>query len=79
MTIFKRQKLKGERITLKILKMHCTACAINIDAELEDLDGVLESKTSFAKAETRVEYELDKIGVDKILNVIAKLGYTARL
>jgi len=38
----------------KITGMHCSSCAITIDMDLEDLDGVKMSKTSYAKAETEI-------------------------
>lgn len=61
----------------KIENMHCTSCALTIDIDLEDLDGVRESKTSFAKAETEVEFDLEKISEELILETIKKSGYTA--
>lgn len=57
--------------------MHCTSCAILIDGDLEDLDGVKSSKTNYAKGETEVEFDLEEISEDKILEVIKKSGYTA--
>lgn len=61
----------------KITDMHCTSCAILIDGDLEDLNGVKSSKTNYAKGETEVEFDLKKVSEDKILEVIKKSGYTA--
>ena len=46
---------------LKIEGMHCASCAMNIDFDLEDLDGVKSSNTNYAKSETEVEFDEDKI------------------
>ena len=63
----------------KIIGMHCTSCAFNIDGELEDADGVEEANTNFAKAQTEVKFDPEKINVDKIIKLIKSVGYTASL
>lgn len=60
---------------LKIDGMHCSSCAINIDFDLEDLDGIELSKTNYAKQETEVEFDEDKITIKEILLQIEKSGY----
>lgn len=69
----------AEEIILKINNMHCTSCAMGIDGELEDADGVLEATTSYAKAETKVKFDPEKISVDALKSVIKKAGYDAEL
>jgi copper chaperone CopZ len=63
----------------KITGMHCTSCAFNIDGELEDTDGIEEANTSFAKAQTEVKFDPEKVSVDKIIKLIKTVGYTATL
>ncbi|MCL4366077.1 cation transporter, partial [Patescibacteria group bacterium] len=63
---------------LKIDGMYCTACAMNIDFDLEDLEGVKQAKTNYAKQETEVEYDQEKIEVKKIIDTIKKTGYEAK-
>ncbi len=70
-----KQKPKGETVTFKIKGMHCTSCAMNIDGALEDLEGVVEAKTSYAKSETRVVYDPTKVTRQQMLLVIEKAGY----
>lgn len=57
--------------------MHCTSCAMSIDMDLEDLEGVKEAKTSYAKGETEVEFDEEKVKEEQILEIIQKLGYQA--
>ena len=59
----------------KILDMHCSSCALTIDTDLEDLDGVKKSHTSYAKAETEVEFDPEKVSEELILETIKKSGY----
>lgn len=62
---------------LKIEGMYCTACAMNIDFDLEDL-GVKNVKTSYAKQECEVEFDEEKIKLQQIVEQIEKTGYKAR-
>lgn len=63
----------------KITGMHCSSCALTIDMDLEDLEGVESAQTSYTKAETEVEFDSDKVTDDLILETIKKTGYTATL
>ena len=60
---------------LKIKGRHCTSCAMVMDMDLEDLPGVCSCKTSYAKAETEVEYDPDEVSIEKIVEAIKKSGY----
>lgn len=64
---------------LKIEGMHCTSCAMNIDFDLEDIDGVKSAKTSYAAQVTEVEFDSEKVNDQVILETIKKTGYNAKL
>ncbi|MEK7155206.1 MAG: heavy metal-associated domain-containing protein [Patescibacteria group bacterium] len=61
--------------TFKISGMHCTACALNIDLDLEEVSGVKNSQTNYAKQETTVEFDAAKISPEILKSTIAKTGY----
>ncbi len=61
----------------KITDMHCTSCALTIDMDLEEVEGVKSVKTSYAKAETEIEFDPDKVTGQLILETIKKSGYKA--
>lgn len=63
----------------KIVGMHCTSCAMTIDMDLEEVPGVKSAKTSYAKQETKVEFEPDKVSDNLVLETINKSGYSAIL
>ena len=65
------------KIKLKIDGMHCTSCSLNIDMDLEDLKGVKSAKTSYAKQQTEVEFDEQKVEIEKILEVVKKAGFKA--
>lgn len=66
------------KVQLAISGMHCTSCAMNIDGELEDTEGVKEANTNYAKALTEVTFDTDKLSEEKIISIIQKVGYTAQ-
>lgn len=57
--------------------MHCTSCAMLIDGELEDLDGVKRAVTNYASCSCEVEFDENKVSHDDIIKTIKKVGYTA--
>lgn len=59
----------------KIEGMHCTSCAMNIDGELEDMPGVKEARTNYAKQETTVIFTADTISTERIVQAIERVGY----
>jgi copper chaperone CopZ len=50
---------------------------MNIDGDLEDTDGIKQANTNYAKSQTEVEFDENKITDKKIINIIAKTGYAA--
>lgn len=72
---FFKKKPVGEEVTFKIKGMHCTSCAMNIDGVLEDLEGVVEARTSYAKAEVTVVYDPVRVTRKQMLLEMEKLGY----
>lgn len=58
--------------------MHCVSCAMSIDGALEDTEGVLKSKTNFAKGETEVEFK-DNVDPNVLVKEITSLGYQAEV
>jgi copper chaperone CopZ len=61
--------------TFKITGMHCTACAMNIDGELEDTMGVTSASTNYAKSLTTVEYDTNKVKEKDLIAAIKRAGY----
>ena len=61
----------------KIKGMHCTACAMDIDGELEDTEGIKESNTNYAKQLSEIIFDPGKVSEEKIRDIIKGLGYNA--
>ena len=68
-----------KKIKFDIEGMHCSSCAMSIDMDLEDLDGVIEAKTNYAKQVCEVEFDEEIVDMEKIINSIKKTGYEARI
>lgn len=71
--------MKIKNLKLKILGMHCSSCSMNIDFDLEDLDGIKAAKTSYAKQESEIEFDEEKLDVQKIIETIRKTGYESEI
>lgn len=72
---FSRKSKTGRLLTIKIAGMHCSSCSMNIDGALEDIPGVLEAKTSYARSSTQVRYDEAVVTAEELEKVIKKLGY----
>lgn len=72
---FLKKNEGGKRTVFKIDGMHCVSCSMNIDGALEDMDGVYEAKTSYAKGETVVRWNPEKVTEEKLRKTIESLGY----
>lgn len=64
-------------IKLNLKGLHCTSCIMNIEGELEDTPGIKKVSASYAKSEAEVTFDETAVSVEKILNIIEKLGYGA--
>lgn len=62
-------------LRLKVDGMHCASCAMLIEEELEELDGVSEAKASYPRQQATVIFDEARIGVPAILKTIGDLGY----
>lgn len=62
----------------KITDMHCVSCSLAIDMDLEEVEGVKMVKTSYAKGETEIEFDPQKVEEQLILETIKKSGYQAK-
>ncbi len=62
-------------LRLKVDGMHCASCAMLIEEELEELDGVAEVKASYPRQQAKVVFDEARIGLPAILKTIGDLGY----
>lgn len=74
----KSKNKKGSEVTFKIEGMHCTSCAMNIDGNLEDLEGVISADTSYATSRTQVIYDETKLSKKDLIASVKKTGYIAK-
>lgn len=66
-------------IKLNLEGLHCTSCIMSIEGELEDTPGVKKVKASFAKSEAEVTFDEALVSLEKIVEIIKKLGYEAEV
>lgn len=69
----------AKKAVLKIIGMHCTSCAMNIDGDLEDyVKGVKSAKTNYAKQECEIEFE-EEVKIEQIIAQVKETGYQAEV
>jgi len=64
-----------QKVVLKVKKMHCASCSILIDKLVGKQAGVQSIKTSYGSEKTVIEFDENKITLEKIDELINKLGY----
>lgn len=64
-----------KNLTLKVEGMHCTGCALTIEALLQRNEGVKKAAASFDAGEARVLYDPAVISEDRLASVIEKAGF----
>ena len=62
--------------TFTVSGMHCPGCGLLIDDTLEDLPGVLSSKTSRKAGTSIVQLDLDAITPAEVAEAIRAAGYS---
>jgi copper chaperone CopZ len=67
------------KITFPINGMHCTGCALGIEAILKGDKAIKSAAVNYANEKATVEYNEKKLTPEKIAAIIAKAGYTAVL
>lgn len=77
MALFSFAPKSGTKMRLRISGMHCVSCSLLIDSELEELPGVHSAATNFARAETEISFDSQKVTLAAIKKTIRTLGYEA--
>lgn len=66
-------------ITFKVTNLECTSCAMSIDFDLEDLKGVVEASTNYARQRTTVTYDPELIDQKSIIARLKNLNYDVKI
>lgn len=61
--------------TFKVAGMHCANCALGIDLELENLEGVKSAETSLVHGVTTLTVDSENFDYQLAYNLIRELGY----
>ena len=63
--------------TFEVEGMTCAGCEAHVESEVNNLDGILSVKASYANTNTVVEYDKTKVDLVAIREAINKTGYKA--
>jgi copper chaperone len=65
-------------VTLEIVGMHCASCGLLVDDCMEDVDGVVSSRTDLRSKKSTVVVA-DEVSDDVLLAAVVEAGYTATI
>lgn len=63
-----------EKIELKISGMHCNGCSSRLEKVLNGMDFV-EAHVSFEEKKASIQYDKEKVAIDKIIESINDAGF----
>lgn len=63
------------RKVLQIEGMTCSSCEMRIENTLKKLDGVAEVKAMYSSSNVYITYDVNRVGLDRIIAEIEKLDY----
>lgn len=64
--------------SLKIIGMTCAACAKAAERAVKKLDGVSEASVNFTTEKMVVQFDEEKVDINKLKEAVAKAGYEAK-
>jgi len=68
-----------EKVSFKIQGMSCSSCSAIIEKKLRATKGVINASINFAAEKAQVEFEKERINIEKLTKIIEDLGYKAIL
>lgn len=63
------------KLIMKISGLHCDRCCNTIEDKISKIKGVTSSKINLEENEVTVNYDENKVEIDKIRNTIRKAGF----
>ncbi len=73
--VVQQDQTKSKKIELTVKGMTCASCELHIESEVKKLHGVSFVKASYEKKSATIEYDEQKVDVDKIIESINGTGY----
>ncbi|CEA13789.1 heavy metal translocating P-type ATPase [Methanobacterium formicicum] len=64
-----------KKAEIKISGMHCASCALNVEKTLQGLEGVEEAQVNFGTEKATVEYDPEKVELQKLEKSVEEAGY----
>lgn len=64
------------KVTLPVKGMHCASCASIIERKLKKLEGVEECEVNLGIEKARIEYDPEKVDIERMNEVINPIGYS---
>lgn len=66
-----------KKTTFKVEGMSCSSCSAAIDKKLNTTEGIINASVNFAAEKLQVQFNEEKINIEKIAEIVDNLGYKA--
>jgi copper chaperone CopZ len=63
------------KLIMKISGLHCERCCSTIETTLSKVNGIDFATVNLGENEVFIDYDVDKVELDKIRNAIRKAGF----
>jgi copper chaperone CopZ len=70
---------KFQTVELKINNMDCEACALALQSQLKNINGVKDANVDFSKANAKINYDPVQVSASKFVKVLTESGYSAKI
>ncbi|MFH1210423.1 MAG: heavy metal translocating P-type ATPase, partial [archaeon] len=68
-----------KKTTLRISGMHCASCSTTIERALNKTEGVRSANVNLTTERATVDYDPDKVNINKLIEAVKNKGYSAEL
>ena len=65
------------KISIKVKGMYCEGCAIAASNALKKKQGIVSAEVRFSDETANIEYDEEKISIEKVHSYIKDIGYEA--
>jgi Cu+-exporting ATPase len=65
-----------KNLTIPVHGMDCASCALTIEKTLKKVDGVAKCEVNYATEKAKIEFDEEKIDIEKLSKKIEPLGYS---
>lgn len=68
-----------QTVEVKINNMDCEACALGLQNQLKEINGVKDAKVNYSKGNAKISFDQSKVGASVFVKVLTESGFPASI